>query len=141
MSSTQQQVDGTGISTVADKYFTAWEHRDPDEIIALHTPDTRFQIHVGSDEVKGAEAVREAFEAIFAQWTNFGFEATRVLLGKGHWVLDWTLTAELASENGPIPVRLDCLDVVEVSDDGLVASKDTYINGGDLTELAARSQA
>lgn len=136
-----QQIEGTDIGALIERYPTAWEHRDPEEIIALHTTDTRFQSHGGSDEISGADAVKESFEGIFAQWTDFGFEATRVLLGGRHWVLDRTLTAELSAEGESIPVRLDCLDVVELSDDGLVASKDTYINGGDLAELAARSEA
>ena len=136
-----QPIDTVDIGALAERYLAAWEHRDPAAIIALHTAGTRFQIHVGADEVVGADAVKVAFEDIFAQWTQFGFETTRVLLGERHWVLDWTLTAELVGEGGSTPVRLDCLDVVEISDDGLVASKDTYINGGDLARVAAQRAA
>lgn len=118
------------LSKVTQDYFAAWEARDPDRIVALHTEDTIFETHAGSGRVTGREAVREAFAELFEQWPNFSFEAHRVLLGDRHWVLDWTLL----SSGGPAgEVRFGCLDVVTVSDGGLVERKDTYVDMAQLT--------
>jgi ketosteroid isomerase-like protein len=128
MTTTQQDLD---LARVTEEYFAAWEARDLDRILALHTHDTRFQIHAGSDPTEGRERVRAAFAQIFEQWPNFAFESNRVILGDRHWVLDWTLL----SSGGPAgDIRFDCLDVVTVADDGLVDRKDTYI---DMAQLQA----
>jgi hypothetical protein len=113
------------LEQVSDRYFAAWRARDPDAIAALHTEDTQFESHLGMEPVRGREAVRETFAAHFQQFPNLSFTIYRVLFGAGHWVLDWTLTFD-----GPNGERrgFDCLDVVEVSPDGLVARKDTFID-------------
>src|SRR5215217_8121701 len=112
----------TGVEAVAETYFAAWEARDPDRIAALHTDDTRFQIHAANEPTVGREAVRDAFAGLFEQWPNFAFDVHRVLYGDDHWVLDWALL----SSGGPAgDVRFDCLDVVTV-ENGLVARKDTF---------------
>jgi hypothetical protein len=52
-----------------------------------------------------------------------------VFTGPDHWVLDWALTAELTRGDGTaIPIRFDCIDVVTVNADGLVARKDTFVD-------------
>jgi hypothetical protein len=76
--------------------------------------------------VRGRDAVREAFAETFERFPDFGFEVYRVLYGPDHWVLDWALTSG--------DVRFDCLDVVNVTDDGLVARKDTFV---DFVQLQA----
>lgn len=118
------------LASISADYFAGWEARDPDRIVALHTPDTRFEIHADSGAVTGRDAVREAFAGLFDTWPNFSFEAHRVLLGERHWVLDWTLI----SSGGPAgDVAFDCLDVVTVSDGGLVERKDTYVDPAQLS--------
>ena len=57
---------------------------------------------------------------------EFSFETYRVLYGEDHWVLDWALISG--------DIRFDCLDVVVVSPDGLVARKDTFV---DMVQLQA----
>ena len=47
-----------------------------------------------------------------------------MLFGEDHWILDWALISG--------DVRFDCLDVVNVSPDGLVARKDTFVDGMQL---------
>ena len=61
-----------------------------------------------------------AFEQIFAQFPDFTWETYRVLYGEDHWILDWALISG--------DIRFDCLDVVDVSPDGMVARKDTFID-------------
>ncbi|HEY3186438.1 MAG TPA: nuclear transport factor 2 family protein [Solirubrobacteraceae bacterium] len=116
---------------ITERYFAAWEAQDPDAIVALHTEDTRFQAHAGGEPAKGREAVREAFAQVFARFPGFGFKTHRVLYGDTHWVLDWDLTYE---PDGHERRGFRCLDVVEVSPDGLVARKDTFF---DLVQLQA----
>ena len=52
------------------------------------------------------------------------WETYRVLYGEDHWILDWALISG--------DIRFDCLDVVNVSPDGLVARKDTFVDSVQL---------
>jgi len=123
MSPTTAAID---LETISDRYFAAWEKRDPDAIVALHTEDTQFWTHVGNGPVVGREAVRATFAELFVAFPDFTFETYRVLFGEDHWVLDWALISG--------DIRFDCLDVVVVSPEGLVARKDTFV---DATQMQA----
>jgi hypothetical protein len=123
----------TDLKAVSERYFAAWEARDPDAIVALHTEDTQFWTHTGGEPVRGRDAVREAFAEIFERFLDFGFDVYRVLYGPDHWVLDWALTSG--------DVRFDCLDVVNVTDDGLVARKDTFVDFVQLQAALERQDA
>jgi ketosteroid isomerase-like protein len=112
------------VKSISERYFAAWAARDPDAIVALHTADTRFWTHIGGEAVVGRDAVRTTFAGIFEQFPDFSFETYRVLYGENHWVLDWALISG--------DIRFDCLDVVDVSPDGLVARKDTFIDSAQL---------
>jgi len=112
------------IQAISERYFAAWAARDPDAIIALHTEDTRFWTHLGGAPAEGRDAVRAAFAEIFRQFPNFTWETYRVLYGEDHWILDWALISS--------DIRFDCLDVVNVSADGLVARKDTFVDAMQL---------
>jgi ketosteroid isomerase-like protein len=112
------------IKAISERYFAAWAARDPDAIVALHTEDTRFWTHMGGAPVVGRDAVRATFAGIFEQFPEFSFETYRVLYGDDHWILDWALIAG--------DIRFDCLDVVNVSPDGLVVRKDTFIDSAQL---------
>jgi uncharacterized protein (TIGR02246 family) len=117
---------------ISERYFAAWEARDPDAIAALHTEDTRFWSHLGGEPVEGREAVRETFADLFDRFPEFSFETYRVLYGNAFWVLDWALAFQ--PEGSEQTARFDCLDVVEISPDGLVARKDTFV---DMVQLQA----
>jgi uncharacterized protein (TIGR02246 family) len=133
-----------GLKDVSERYFAAWEANDPDAIVALHTADTQFWSHLGTQPVKGREAVRATFAELFERFPEFGFETYRVLYGPDFWVLDWALTfrpegsedgsRERSSERSSERRRFDCVDVVNVSPDGLVARKDTFV---DMVQLQA----
>ena len=112
------------LKTLSERYFAAWAKRDPDAIARLHTEDTRFWTHLGAESVVGREAARDAFADIFEQFPDFTFEIYRVLYGDAHWVLDWALISG--------GVRFDCLDVVVVSPEGLVARKDSFIDSAQM---------
>jgi hypothetical protein len=112
------------LKTVSERYFAAWAAHDPDAIVALHTPDTQFWMHMGGDPVVGRDAVRATFAEIFAQFPDLTWETYRVLFGEDHWILDWALISG--------DIRFDCLDVVNVTPDGLVARKDTFVDAAQL---------
>jgi hypothetical protein len=121
--------NGQDLQAISEHYFAGWANRDPSAIAALHTDDTRFWIHLGSGPVVGREAARTAFAELFGRFPEFSFQTYRVLYGDRHWVLDWAMISG--------DIRFDCLDVVEVSPDGLVARKDTFI---DMVQLQAAMQ-
>jgi ketosteroid isomerase-like protein len=112
------------LRAIADRYFAAWAAHDPDAIVALHTPDTRFWTHMGGEPIVGRDAVRATFAELFVQFPEFSFETYRVFYGDDHWVLDWALISG--------DTRFDCLDVVVVAPDGLVARKDTFVDAVQL---------
>jgi uncharacterized protein (TIGR02246 family) len=129
------------IRNISEQYFAAWEACDPDRIAAMHSADSRFQLHAGGEPAEGREAVRQAFADIFAQWPDFSFETHRVLYGDDHWVLDWDLLATLKVEHdgsqADKPVRLHCLDVVTIDEEGLVSRKDTFVDVAQVNSLLA----
>lgn len=122
MHTASMQID---LKALSERYFAAWARRDPDEIAGLHTENTRFWTHLGTEPVVGRDAAREAFAGVFEQFPDFTFEIYRVLYGDAHWVLDWALISG--------GVRFDCLDVVVVSPEGLVARKDSFIDSAQMT--------
>ena len=114
------------LEQLSERYFAAWEARDPDAIAALHTEDTRFSTRLDTEPVVGREAVCATFAELFERFPELGFETYRVLYGPDFWVLDWALT--FRPEGSDERARFDCLDVVNVSGDGLVARKDTFLD-------------
>ena len=68
--------------------------------------------------------MRATFAELFTTFPDFSFETYRVLYGEDHWVLDWALISG--------DIRFDCLDVVVVSPEGLVARKDTFVDAAAL---------
>lgn len=112
------------LKALSERYFAAWAKRDPDAIAGLHTEDTLFWTHVGAEPVVGRDNARAAFAAFFEQFPDFTFEIYRVLYGDAHWILDWALISG--------GVRFDCLDVVVVSREGLVARKDSFVDSAQM---------
>jgi uncharacterized protein (TIGR02246 family) len=126
MSATEPTLD---VRTIFERYAAQWQARDPDAIVALHTPDTEYWLRNGEAPVHGRDAVHQKFAAFFEQWPQFGFVVYRVITDPRHWVLDWALTSVLTGPDGTSsPVRFDCVDVVTVNDDGLVVRKDTFVD-------------
>lgn len=112
-----------------ENYAATFATRDPDAIVTLHSPGTRFWLRDGGRPVVGRTAVRDALAALFEQWPGLGFETHRVITADRHWILDWALTAELPGPDATArPIRFDCLDVVTLDEDGLVARKDTFVD-------------
>jgi ketosteroid isomerase-like protein len=118
------QATALDLKAISERYFAAWADRNPDAIVALHSDDTQFWTRLGGEPVVGREAVRATFAGLFERFPDFSFETYRVLYGEDHWVLDWALISG--------DIRFDCLDVVVVAPDGLVARKDTFVDAVQL---------
>jgi hypothetical protein len=108
------------------RYFAAWEARDPDAIAALHTEDTVYWSRLGSEPVRGRDAVRQTFAELFERFPQLSFETNRLLFGPDFWIFDWVL--KFVPEGAADPVGFDAVDVVQLSPDGLVARKDTFVD-------------
>jgi hypothetical protein len=114
------------VKSIAESYFAAWEARDPDAIVALHTEDTEFWSHLGTEPIAGREAVRANFAETFERFPELSFEIYRVLYGSDFWLLDWALI--FRPKGSEETKRFDCIDVVSLSPEGLVARKDTFVD-------------
>jgi uncharacterized protein (TIGR02246 family) len=114
------------LTQISERYFAAWEARDPDAIVSLHTEDTQMWTHLGLEPTKGREATRELFADLFERFPEFGFDTYRVLYGPDFWILDWRLT--FLPEGSDERAGFDCVDVVNLSSEGLVARKDTFVD-------------
>lgn len=120
---------GQPVKDLMRRYTDAWLTRDPDKIVALHTEDTTFCAHAGQERSRGKTAVRQAFADLFAQSPDLTFEAVSERTGEDFWVAEWRMIGTFASSGTRFAV--DLVDVVVV-EDGLVKSKDSYIDAVSL---------
>lgn len=129
MSITPQVPHAPSLAAIFERYHVGWETRDPDLIASLHSEDTVFWLHDGSEPVTGREGLRRHCVQLFAAY-KFAFEMGRRLYGEDHWVFEWTMVLSLAEPGGsPFTARVEMLDVVTVNAAGEVARKDVYMNG------------
>lgn len=119
------------IADIAERYAQAWLSHNPNTILALHAPDSTFQAHGRTGEVRGNAALQKEFAEVFNRYPGFGVETHRLLLGDNHWTLDWTLTFQ---PPGKSRRGFRALDVVEVDAKGLVTRKDTFFNFAQVKE-------
>src|SRR5687767_15274385 len=95
MTATALAKPATPLRAVFERYHVGWETRNPDLIASLHSEDTVFWLHDGSEPVKGREALRRHCAGLFAAY-NFSHVVERLLYGADHWVLEWTMVLSLA---------------------------------------------
>jgi hypothetical protein len=127
------------LAAIFGHYHVGWETRNPDLIASLHSEDTIFWLHDGSDPVKGRDALRRHCAGLFAQF-DFSLEMGRRLYGEDHWVFEWTMILSLADPDGsPFTARVEMLDVVTVNPLGEVTRKDVYMNGKQADAAFARA--
>jgi steroid delta-isomerase-like uncharacterized protein len=122
---------------LATRYSKAWNDRDVEAILALHSDDSTFQVHGVGSRAKGRKEIRSALEAFFNTWSRTRFEGRARDLAEDHWVLEYTLHATLSAavlvgsqtiEGTGQEVSFEGVDIVRVSN-GQVTSKDSYIDG------------
>jgi len=129
MSITARAVEASPLAATFARYHAAWEKRDPELIAALHSEDSVFWLHDGSEPVMGRNALRRHCAGLFAAF-DFSLVIGRVLYGEDHWVFEWTMVLSLAERDGsPFTARVDMLDVVTLDPQGQVQRKDVYMNG------------
>lgn len=117
------------LESVFDRYHVGWDTRDPDLIASLHSVDTLFRLHDGSEPVEGREALRSHCRALFAAF-DFSQIMGRRLYGEDHWVFEWTMVLRLEEPGvGPFTTHVEMMDVVTVNPRGEVTRKDVYMNG------------
>jgi hypothetical protein len=127
------------LAEIFARYHVGWETRNPDLIASLHSEDTMFWTHDGSDPVKGREALRRHCAGLFAKF-DFCHVTGRQLYGDDHWTLEWTMVLSLTEPNGsPFTARVEMLDVVTVNATGEVTRKDVYMNGAQSQAAFARA--
>jgi steroid delta-isomerase-like uncharacterized protein len=117
------------VDDLFQRYADAWGRHDPDAIVALHTEDTTFHAHVGQEPARGKAAVRQAFADLFAQFPDLAFRQVTLRTGPDFWVVEWRMSGTLAGTGSAFEV--DLVDLITVGD-GLVKSKDSYIDGVSL---------
>lgn len=127
------------LAAVFARYHVGWETRNPDMIASLHSEDTVFRTHDGSEPVRGRDALRRHCADLFAKF-DFRHEVGRELYGDDHWVIEWTMVLSLVEPDGrPFTARVDMLDVVNVNPAGEVTRKDVYMNGRQSQAAFARA--
>ncbi|GAA4639574.1 hypothetical protein GCM10023196_101700 [Actinoallomurus vinaceus] len=122
---------------VVDDYGQAWNSHILDEIMAMHTRDTVFRLHLlGSSEVAGHAKVREVFAGLLTLWPDIHFATERLSVGDGFFVHQCSITATLAA---PLPldgltlhptekpIRFSGVDVISMTG-RLVHRKETYLD-------------
>ena len=127
------------LAAIFERYHVGWETKNPDLIASLHSEDTIFWLHDGSDKVLGRDALRRHCAGLFAAF-DFSHSVERLLYGEDHWVVEWTMVLSLAEPNGnPFTTRVEMLDVVTVNARGEVTRKDVYMNGKQSQAAFARA--
>ena len=99
MSVAAQVAQASPLAAIFERYHVGWETRNPDMIASLHSEDTIFWLHDGSDKVLGREALRQHCAGLFAAF-DFSLEMGCLLCGEDYWVFDWTMILSLAEPNG-----------------------------------------
>ena len=139
MSVAAQLAHASPLAAIFERYHVGWETKNPDLIASLHSEDTIFWLHDGSDKVRGRDALRQHCAGLFAAF-HFSHEVGRQLYGEDHWVIEWTMVLSLAEPSGtPFTARVEMLDVVTVNPLGEVARKDVYMNGKQAEAAFARA--
>jgi steroid delta-isomerase-like uncharacterized protein len=134
---TTQTPEATDLRKLAERYGEAWNSRDLDAIMDLHTEDCVFVAYASdSPPAEGKDAVGVAFAGYIAMMPDLSFAERSLHVGEDHWVLESTMTGtvaqaiEVAGESlgaGGARVEVPCVDVIEVRD-GKIASKHTYLD-------------
>ncbi len=127
------------LQKVFDRYHASWEARSPDRIAQLHSEQTLFWMHDGSEASIGRDALRQKCAGMFARF-NFTFEPQRIFFGESHWTLEWTMCVDLKDKDGrPFLAKVEMLDVVTLNPMNEVERKDVYLNGAQAQAAFARA--
>jgi hypothetical protein len=134
-----QAAQASPLAALFERAHLGWETKNPDLIASLHSEDTTFWLHDGSEKVLGRDALRRHCAGLFAAF-DFSHAVGRLLYGEDHWTLEWTMILALKEPDGsPFTARVEMLDVVTVNPLGEIARKDVYMNGKQAEAAFARA--
>jgi hypothetical protein len=112
-----------------ERYHLGWETRDPKLIASLHSADTVFHVHDGSEPVFGRDELLSHCAGLFEQY-DFSLERGRLLCGSDFWVFEWQMVMNFTGTDGvPFTATCEMLDVVTLNEAGEVVRKDVFVNG------------
>ncbi|MBU0823920.1 MAG: nuclear transport factor 2 family protein [Alphaproteobacteria bacterium] len=139
MPDTAEQEKTLPTQALFDRYHVGWETRDPDMIASLHSDDTVFQLHDGSESVVGREPLRAHCRTLFAAY-DFSQLMGRRIYGRDYWIFDWTMVLSLAlPDHTSFIAHVDMVDVVKVNRAGEVVSKHVYPDAQQMTAAFAQA--
>ncbi|NIK62489.1 ester cyclase [Kribbella shirazensis] len=127
----------SSLEQLAARYGEAWNAHDLDRIMAMHTADTVFRLHLSAGpEVVGVDAVRSAFGGLLTLFPDIVFRTEVMTFGNDFFVHQALITATLAmplpfgnlvARPTGQPMTFTGVDVITVAD-GLVQRKETYLD-------------
>lgn len=134
-SSTATATAAAAMEQLFADYGDAWASHDADEIAAFHAEDGIFHLHAGAAEVRGRDAIRDAFAGFLAQFPDLEFVEQEKMAEEWGWVVRWTMRGTLAQPfdtgSGVAQpggrMEIDAVDVITVSD-GELTAKHTYVD-------------
>ena len=139
MSGAARVAEASPLAAIFERNHVGWETKNPELIASLHSEDTIFWLHDGSEPVSGRNALRRHCTEMFAAF-DWSHVTGRMLYGEDHWTLEWTMILSLTEPNGsPFTARVEMLDVVTVNPLGEVTRKDVYMNGKQAEAAFARA--
>jgi ketosteroid isomerase-like protein len=124
----------------AKRYRQLWAEHDLDALLELHHPDCELHV-LGTEPVRGLDAIRQAFASLFDQFPDLYFEGRALHAGGRHFVSEWTVSGTPSESDiavfgltGQSDRSMQCLgtDIFTV-EDGLITSKHSYY---DTLEIA-----
>lgn len=131
----------------ADDYGRAWNAHALDDIMAMHTHDTTFRLHLlGAPQVTGQEAVCDTFAGLLSVWPDIVFTTDTLHYGADFFTHRYLLTATLAMplplgdvtvEPTGEPISFSGIDLITMTGD-LIQHKETYLDiAYAMTQLGA----
>jgi len=126
------------IAKATKAYGEAWASRDVDRIVALHTEDSTFTLHVeGQKPAIGKAEIREQFLNVLALTPDYASKPYRLDFGPNFVVIMYEILTgpqnpmqmgdETLIPEGDSDYRVDAIDLI-VFEDGLVSVKHTFID-------------
>jgi hypothetical protein len=139
------------VERIARDYDAAWNRKDVDGIVALHTEDSSFRLHVaGAPSLRGRQALRNAFASSLANWREISFQLARLHIGERFYVWESNARGILARplklgsvtiEATGTPVSFTGVDIITLDRRGLIATKETFFDLIAVANAAASPRA
>ncbi|HET6507609.1 MAG TPA: nuclear transport factor 2 family protein [Baekduia sp.] len=122
---------------LAAAYGAAWDAHDLDAIIAMHTDDMVFHLHLEGSDPVASPAVRDVFAYVFEAWPDYHCEIHRTTVREDLAILEYDIVGTLekpfpAGDEMGVPTgtkaSFGAIDVLHCVD-GKVQRKDTWVDG------------